>query len=347
MYLHLAPPARGGTPFLLLLPFLLLPGAAVVGLRIPDILNNKNKARQDQVAAERRLSNLCGTPEPGFLHAWFQENKHVDRKLVNKVDSYLPTYERYLTKFRGKKVNILELGVQSGGSQEMWLDFFGPEARVYGVDVEEAVKGFNSPRVQNFIGDIGDPEFLESVCTQGPPGGFDFILDDASHVNWHQRQAFEILFSSCLNPEGGVYMVEDLMAPILPHVGFVEFAKGKVDEFESYLSCEDGSSSRLVRSKGKCENGEMPFVPTTEFTRTAHALHFHDGIVVVEKVPRREVGKAIFAGNQRVEKRTVHFVGLSEEEAKEKRNAMMIRRRKAKVGTGMSDGLITAAAPSA
>ena len=34
-------------------------------------------------------------------------------------------------------VNILELGVQSGGSQEMWLDYFGPRAHAYGADLRQ------------------------------------------------------------------------------------------------------------------------------------------------------------------------------------------------------------------
>ena len=37
----------------------------------------------------------------------------------------------------------------------------------------------------------------------------DVVVDDASHLNWHQRLAFEALYP-CLNPEGGVYIVEDI-----------------------------------------------------------------------------------------------------------------------------------------
>ena len=51
--------------------------------------------------------------------------------------SGLAAYEAYLSKFRGCDVNILELGVQSGGSQEMWLDYFGPRAHAYGADLRQ------------------------------------------------------------------------------------------------------------------------------------------------------------------------------------------------------------------
>jgi hypothetical protein len=34
---------------------------------------------------------------------------------------------------------LLELGVQSGGSQLMWLDYLGLRSRVYGVDIEPKV----------------------------------------------------------------------------------------------------------------------------------------------------------------------------------------------------------------
>jgi len=67
------------------------------------------------------------------------------------------------------------------------------------------------------IGDLGDPAFLLSLCqpeanTQNDNIAdyrFDFILDDASHIPWHQVLGLEVLYSQCLKP-GGVYIVEDI-----------------------------------------------------------------------------------------------------------------------------------------
>jgi ubiquinone/menaquinone biosynthesis C-methylase UbiE len=38
----------------------------------------------------------------------------------------------------GKPVRILEIGVYSGGSLDMWRDYFGPTAHVTGIDIQPA-----------------------------------------------------------------------------------------------------------------------------------------------------------------------------------------------------------------
>ena len=76
----------------------------------------------------------------------------------------------------------------------------------YGADVDPNVLKFASGRISNRIGDLGDPRFLRLMCLTWPQ--MDVIIDDASHINWHQIQAFELLFP-CLRP-GGVYIVEDV-----------------------------------------------------------------------------------------------------------------------------------------
>ena len=91
----------------------------------------------------------------------------------------------------------------------MWLDYFGDKAHVYGADIETAVRVVAKDRpgrIQIFIGDQGDPSYLRRLCQEIGPGRIDFILDDASHVPWHQILGVEQLFP-CLNPDGGVYMV--------------------------------------------------------------------------------------------------------------------------------------------
>src|SRR3954468_13923984 len=46
---------------------------------------------------------------------------------------YFPVYHRHLSKFVDKEVHIVEIGIYSGGSLPMWLDYFGEGCHVYGV----------------------------------------------------------------------------------------------------------------------------------------------------------------------------------------------------------------------
>ena len=54
--------------------------------------------------------------------------------LSNKHSSYFQTYGELFEKYRGKPITFVEIGVFSGGSLFMWRDYFGPQARIIGVE---------------------------------------------------------------------------------------------------------------------------------------------------------------------------------------------------------------------
>ena len=55
--------------------------------------------------------------------------------------------------FRDTEVNIVEFGISQGGSLQMWKDYFGPKANIYGVDINPHCKSLEEEQVQIFIGD--------------------------------------------------------------------------------------------------------------------------------------------------------------------------------------------------
>jgi hypothetical protein len=48
---------------------------------------------------------------------------------------------------------VLEIGIYSGGSLLMWKEYFGENAKIYGVDIHESGRGFEDERTKVFIGD--------------------------------------------------------------------------------------------------------------------------------------------------------------------------------------------------
>jgi len=42
-----------------------------------------------------------------------------DENLIHKWDHYFEVYERYFSKYRGQKLNILEIGISHGGSIQL------------------------------------------------------------------------------------------------------------------------------------------------------------------------------------------------------------------------------------
>lgn len=60
-----------------------------------------------------------------------------------------------------------------------------------------------------YTGDQSDVHFLKQMKVDLNHEQFDIIIDDGSHVPWHQLFTFEIMFDTWLKP-GGLYIIEDV-----------------------------------------------------------------------------------------------------------------------------------------
>ncbi|MFP4369831.1 MAG: hypothetical protein ACLFR2_09645 [Candidatus Kapaibacterium sp.] len=59
------------------------------------------------------------------LEKYFRQN---DARLIHKWNHYFDIYDRHFSKFRGKEIILLEIGVSHGGSLQMWKSYFGDKA---------------------------------------------------------------------------------------------------------------------------------------------------------------------------------------------------------------------------
>lgn len=130
-----------------------------------------------------------------------------------KLAHYLPVYEELFNKLPKKRVRVLEIGVQHGGSYRLWSNFFGQDLLEWtGIDIQPKCLKFNnlydSRRAHVFCGSQDDPEFLSKVIAQRGP--FDVVIDDGSHMVDHIIKSFEVLSSAVVS--NGFYIIEDVHA---------------------------------------------------------------------------------------------------------------------------------------
>ena len=80
----------------------------------------------------------------------------------------------------------------------------------YGIGgaVAKEFKKVVSERKVLYTGDQSDAEFLKKMMADVGKQ-FDIIVDDGSHVPWHQIFTFETIFKTWLKP-GGIYVIEDI-----------------------------------------------------------------------------------------------------------------------------------------
>lgn len=110
--------------------------------------------------------------------------------------------------FRAKKkqIKFLEIGVDHGGSLQVWRRYFGDSAIIFGIDINPECIKYDNLFAQVRIGSQTDEVFLKKVIKE--MGGIDIILDDGSHSMRDIRLSLEYLFPH-LN-YGGIYVIEDL-----------------------------------------------------------------------------------------------------------------------------------------
>ena len=205
---------------------------------------------------------------------------------VHKWKHYFEIYDRHFARFRGQSPVVVEFGVSQGGSLEMWKDYFGPGVKLYGIDINPECKQFEDSNVRIFIGDQADRTFLRSIVEAIPP--IDVLIEDGGHMMDQQISTFEELFP-VVQPNG-VYLCEDLHTSYWRYWGggykrrgtFIEYSKNWIDALHAWHSREP---RRLQVS---------------DFTKSAHSIHFYDSVVVIEKRPMGpprdgSTGKRLFA----------------------------------------------------
>lgn len=120
--------------------------------------------------------------------------------------SYLHIYETYFKDIKDKNLNILEIGISSGGSLRTWKEYF-KNSKIYGLDINPACSVHAEDRIDVTIGSQSDPYTIAKILEKCG-GKIDIIIDDGAHINELTAASFKLLKNS-VNP-GGFYVIEDL-----------------------------------------------------------------------------------------------------------------------------------------
>jgi cephalosporin hydroxylase len=138
------------------------------------------------------------------------DNSRTDK---NTVHSYLDLYQTLLINKKETAKNVLEVGIQTGGSIKLWSDFFN-NANVYGLDiidmddVWDELKNKDNIKLYTGIDAYDDDFFKENFLDNNVK--FDFMIDDGPH-SLESMVKFIILYSQLMT-EDGILIVEDVQS---------------------------------------------------------------------------------------------------------------------------------------
>ena len=135
-----------------------------------------------------------------------QDKRRTD-KLVKH--GYTIVYNSLFKDIRDKEMNILEIGIETGGSLGLWSDYFY-NSKVYGIDILEndhlgvPKKNFEEEGIFVEIADSTNRKEAKNVFKDTK---FDIIIDDGSHLLKDQIATFENFYKKM--SQNGMYIVED------------------------------------------------------------------------------------------------------------------------------------------
>lgn len=203
----------------------------------------------------------------GKLQDYFESN---NGRLIHKWMHYFDIYERHFEKFIGKEINILEIGVSHGGSLQMWKEYFGDKATIFGLDIDPVCKSFEEEQINIIIGDQGDREFWKTIKPTLPK--FDIIIDDGGHHMSQLKTTFQEMFPELSSH--GVYFIEDLHTCYWEEYGgglgnpdnFIEYSKKMIDNLNAWHSRD-------------------PHLSINQFTTSVFSMSYYDSVLVIEKKP--------------------------------------------------------------
>lgn len=165
-----------------------------------------------------------------------------------KHKSYFACYDILLEEYIGKDITFVEIGVLDGGSLFMWRDFFGENARIIGIEINESAKAWRDHGFEIFIGSQGDPKFWKNFYNE--VGSVDVVLDDGGHT--YQQQIVTVESSLPHINHGGKIIVEDTYTSYQKEYGYPSN-----HTFTKYAyNLVDGINLRTpkIKTKGKTNN---------------------------------------------------------------------------------------------
>ncbi len=184
---------------------------------------------------------------------------------LDKWPHYFPIYERYLSRFVGSDVRVLEIGVFRGGGIDLLSDFLGPAAHLVGFDIDPTARDLTDPRFPVVIGDQSEPADLIRVHEELGP--FDVIIDDGGHTVNQQITSAEVLFP--LLKDDGVYLIEDVHTSYwrdyldAGDLTLLDWTRQRLDDLNAYHFSEQEQ--------------------LTMWQLHLRAVHMYDSVVVMEK----------------------------------------------------------------
>ena len=198
-----------------------------------------------------------------------------------KCDTYFQTYEDLFGKYTNKNITFVEIGVLHGGSLFMWREYFGPKARIIGIDLNPKALELEKQGFEIFIGSQSDKKFWKDFYSK--VGSIDILLDDGGHSN--DQQIVTLAESLDNINDGGLLVTEDVHTSYFKKFG--NPSKFSFISYSKYLI--DVINSRFIETKIKTTN---------IFRKKIYSITHFNSIVAIKVDSKKSIETTVLKNNE-------------------------------------------------
>jgi hypothetical protein len=225
-----------------------------------------------------------------------------DGKIADKWTLYVHVWDELFSEFEKKEINLFEIGIQNGGSLELWAKYFQKAKHIIGCDIDNACEKLKFPdqRISVIIGDAKSDEVEQHISELA--SNLDIVIDDGSHKSGDIIKSFS-RYMKYFNSKG-LYVIEDL------HASYWEEFEGGLHNPYSAISffkrLLDIINFEHWRSNQSRLDFLSPFInkydlQLSEFSLCKiHSISFFNSLCIIEFKPSSEnsLGERILVGSE-------------------------------------------------
>lgn len=207
----------------------------------------------------------------------------------DKWEHYFEIYDHLFSKWYGKPITYVEIGVQNGGSLEIARKLFNAGATIVGVDIDPSCKSLETRGVADHIviGSQTNLECLQEIVNVA--GQMDIIVDDGSHMQDDMIITFLNLFHYL--KEGGVYVIEDTHTNYSTEhqrsfygIGLYDYFKGLTERLNL-----DFMDPQARQSRFKMPREQRPSVDKfSDVCNQIFSIEFFNSVIAIRKKTQLE-----------------------------------------------------------
>ncbi|OBU42447.1 hypothetical protein [Photobacterium damselae] len=210
----------------------------------------------------------------------------VQEKASDKWSLYIDIYSKEFKSYKDKNISLCEIGIQNGGSLDIWSKYFNNIHKILGCDINPLCGDlkFDNKNIKVIVNDANKNSTKKEI-EDFFDKGIDIFIDDGSHISSDIIKSF-LLYFEMIN-EGGLYIAEDLHCSYWKEFeGGISDPDSSINFFKTLADIINHEHWGIAKSKNELLNHyteRYSIHIKDEILEKIHSIKFYNSVCIIEK----------------------------------------------------------------